>query len=183
MWNLGLRISNEHCRYIMGPEPSCIQCRGTAYYTCKTVHHTCPEPHKAGRRWRLIPRLSKQGEPAPGATTWGQGLHSRLDSKLSLRLQMPFLSRIRSKQLGKAHKTQYIPHLIILTPTASTVYWTSFQWKARKEKEKWPRPLAPPQGSFQGHCDWSQISHNSLLCCCRGLNMEFPLPSFYTLFT
>ena len=103
--------------------------------------------------------------------------------------QMPFISRTKSKQLEKVYKTQYkkkiknkkIKHNIHYKISfSSQLYQLSAEPLCNETRNRnGQRSLVLPQGSSQGHFDWFQISHNSVMLLQGCLTMRFPLLSFY----
>ena len=105
---------------------------------------TVPEDCQAGSRPKP-PLQTKSTGRTHALSHQSGGRTSNLSSNSNLSPQMPFLSRIKSKQLEKVFKTQYILQAIILKPTLSTFCWTSWQWN---KKEKWPEIFTTSSRKF-----------------------------------
>lgn len=109
-----------------------VECRNTTAgpRNCMRVAELCitpvPEDCQAGSRSKPPLQTKSTGRThALSHQSGGRTSNSPSYSKLSP--QMPFLSRIKSKQLEKVYKTQYTLQAIILKPTLSTFCWTSLQ--------------------------------------------------------
>lgn len=123
----------------------------------------------------LLSKPSQQEEHMPWATNQGAGPQTHLLIPNEAHRCLFFLGS-KASSLKKYIKHNTHCKLSFL----SQLYQLSAEPLCNEtRKSNGQRSLVPPQGSSQGHSDWSQISHNSVTLLQGCSTMSFPHLSFY----